>query len=121
MTRYEAELGLWMVLIGADDEISDEELTAVSDAAAERFDGQLAIGEATVIATRAQQRIEKIGARAFLDEILPALPRDEAHAVLRTAMSIARADSLAPQERELLRVVARELGLQDPFQLLENA
>lgn len=120
MTGPEAEIGLWMVLIGADDDISDEEIGAVTEAADQRFGEQLAIGEATVIATRAQQRIEKIGARAFLDEILPALPRDEAHAVLRAGMSIARSDSVAPQERDVLRLVARELGLQDPFQLIEN-
>jgi tellurite resistance protein len=109
-----------MLLIGADDEISEQELEAVTDAAQQRFGEQLAVGEATVIATKARQRIEKIGARAFLDEILPVLPRDEAHAVLRAGMSIARSDSFAAQEREVLRLVARELGLQDPFQVTEN-
>jgi tellurite resistance protein len=111
MTSHEAEVGLWMVLIGADGEITDEELAAMSEAARVRFGDRLAVGEVSVLATQAQQRIERIGARAYLHELVHDLPRSSPQAVLDTAMSIARADSLAPEERDLLRFVARELGL----------
>jgi uncharacterized tellurite resistance protein B-like protein len=100
-----------MVLIGADGDITEAELDAMNSAASSRFGNALAVGEVSTLAARAQQRIEQVGQHAFVAELLPHLPRASARDTLVAALGIARADRLAPIERELLEFIAIQLGI----------
>jgi uncharacterized tellurite resistance protein B-like protein len=111
MTGPQAEVSLWMVLIGADGDITEAELDAMNNAARSRFGDALPLGAVSTLAARAQQRIDLVGPHAFVGELLPHLSRDTARETISACIDIARADRLAPIERELLEFVAIQLGI----------
>ena len=113
MTEREAEIGLWMALVSADGKVTDAELDVMFEAGERRFGSQLRLGEMSATAARAQQRIDRVGAHAYVVEIAPYLPRASARELLATAADIALADGLSSEEEKLIRHVAHVLSIDE--------
>jgi tellurite resistance protein len=107
-----AEIGLCVLLAAADGDVSESEIGALSSRL-----GRLVGDEFPAIALGAivESEITKMGELGpdrYVRTLVDRLPQARRLAALRGALVVAFADGLAPEEEQMFRDVATELGVE---------
>lgn len=105
-----AEIGLCVLLVLADGDISEGEIGALSSRLGRLLgDDFSAIALAAIIEGEIDA-LSRIGPDRYIRRLVERLPEKRRARALRGALSIAFADGLAPEEESMFRDVATELG-----------
>jgi tellurite resistance protein len=114
-----AEIGLCLLLAAADGEISEPELQALTTRVGELLGEEVAFGRLERVVVGELSRMADRGADEYVAELPSRIPVERRVEALRAACTIACADGLSPEERDMLRDAARALEV-DPAPIVAS-
>jgi tellurite resistance protein len=106
-----AEIGLCLMLAAADGEISAAEIGALSTRLGRLLGDDVGARLLTSVIESEIQALDDLGPDAYIATLVARLPEAARMPTLRSALGVAFADGLAPEEEETFREVAAALGV----------
>jgi tellurite resistance protein len=107
-----AEIGLCVLLAAADGDISDGEIGALSSRLGSLVGDEFPAIVLGAIVESEISRMSELGPDRYVRTLVDRLPQARRLAALRGALVVAYADGLAPEEEQMFRDVAVELGIE---------
>jgi tellurite resistance protein len=108
----EAEIGLCVLLAAADGDVSDREIAALSTRLGAILGDEFSVVALGAIVEAEITKMSELGPDRYVRSLVQRLPEARRTAALRGALVIACADGLAPEEEQMFRDVAAELGIE---------
>jgi len=109
-----AEIGLCVLLAAADGDISEEEIGALSSRLGSILGDEFSAIALGAIVEDEISKMSEVGPDRYVRTLVDRLPQARRVRALRGALVIAFADGLAPEEEQMFRDVAVELGIEAP-------
>lgn len=109
-----AEVGLCVLLAAADGDISEREIGALSSRLGSVLGDEFPAIALGAIVDAEISKMGDLGPDRYVETLVARLPHGRRVAALRGALVIAFSDGLAPEEEQMFRDVAVELGIEGP-------
>ena len=107
-----AEIGLCVLLAAADGEVSESEIGALSSRLGRLLGDEFPAIALGAIVEAEISKMGELGPERYVRTLVDRLPHARRLAALRGALVVAFADGLAPEEEQMFRDVAAELGIE---------
>jgi tellurite resistance protein len=106
-----AEIGLCLMLAAADGEVSEAEIGALSTRLGKLLGDNVNARMIESYITMEIRALDDLGPDGYIATLVERLPAPQRMPALRSALGVAFADGLAPEEEETFREVASALGV----------
>src|SRR5688572_1849304 len=106
-----AEIGLCLMLAAADGEVSEAEIGALSTRLGKLLGDNVNARTIESLITMEIRALDDLGPDEYIATLVDRLPQPQRMPALRSALGVAFADGLAPEEEETFREVASALGV----------
>jgi tellurite resistance protein len=106
-----AEIGLCLMLAAADGEVSDAEVGALSTRLGKLLGDNVTARTIDTYITTEIRALDDLGPDGYIATLVERLPEPQRMPALRSALGVAFADGLAPEEEDTFREVASALGV----------
>lgn len=106
-----AEIGLCLMLAAADGEVSEAEIGALSSRLGRLLGDDVVFTQLEDVLSAEMRALDDLGPDAYIATLVARLPAEARMPALRSALGVAFADGLAPEEEQTFREVASALGV----------